>query len=353
MMSNHNASGHPAIEVQSLSKIFNPRIPGSIRKFFRAFRGRTVVALNDVNLTIEQGEIFGLVGRNGQGKTTLIKSIASLLEPTQGKVSVLGHDTHTENEIVRRSIGLVSADERTFYGRLTGWQNLMFFARLYGLWEQQARKRIAELAEMFDFRPMLVRRFQELSSGNKQRMSLIRALLIDPPIILLDEPTRSLDPIAADELRGVIKDVLNVGQGKTIFITSHNLLEVEDLCTRVGFLSAGEVKLCATLAELADQYFSTERVALGVRGLRTPENLVHGDLPLPPLEWNMDSTDLLSISFRRKSGDDSIDRVLKAIIALNGVIVSCRTERDGLREIMNMFENNDRSRDNAAVANCN
>ena len=343
-----------AITVRDLTKIFHPEALGRLGRLFRPASANTpVVALNRVNLTIERGEIFGLVGRNGQGKTTLIKSIASLLRPTRGSIAVHGRDTSQDGEAVRGLIGLVSADERTFYGRLTGWQNLMFFARLYGIAGVLARRRILELAEMLDFRPLLSRRFQELSSGNKQRMAFIRALLIDPPLILLDEPTRSLDPIAADELRRVIHQELNLRQGKTIFITSHNLAEVETLCTRVGFLNAGEIKLSATMEELRQLYCTIEQVILDVQGIPEMNGLAHLNPPLLSLKWKTESSGLANISFRRNTGDDALNRVIREIHACGGVILGCRTERNGLREIMNTFEKSDRSQDDAAVADGN
>jgi ABC-2 type transport system ATP-binding protein len=340
--------------VQDVTKIFHPLSLGRWRNLFRPTPAKqSVIALNHVNLAVARGEIFGLVGRNGQGKTTLIKSIASLLQPTSGAISVLGCDTNTAGQAVKSLIGLVSAEERTFYGRLTGWQNLMFFARLYGMSDLPARRRIRELAEIFDFHAMLSRRFQELSSGNKQRMSLISALLIDPPIILLDEPTRSLDPIAADELRRIIKEELNQGQGKTILITSHNLDEVETLCTRVGFLSRGEIKLCATMEDLIHSYFILERVTLDLRELPLTGAFPRFDFPLPPLEWSRESPELVRVSFRHNVGDEMLHRVIQAILAQGGQIVGCRTERGGLREIMNTIENHDRSLADAAVANGN
>lgn len=341
-LTSENTHDKSAIDIREVTKVFNSLAFNRSFRILRSSSSKAVVALNQISLTIATGEIFGLIGRNGQGKTTLIKSIASLLLPTHGSITVFDHDTNNDGQSVKSLIGLVSADERTFYGRLTGWQNLLFFARLYGMADTSARRRINELAEIFDFHPMLPRRFQELSSGNKQRMSLIRALLIDPPLILMDEPTRSLDPIAADELRRILHDELNVKQGKTIFITSHNLAEVETLCSRVGFLSRGEVKLCATMEELTNRYFTIERVTLDVQGIPSMKGLSHLVIPLPPLECKMEPTGLMSINFRRKVGDETLNDVIQQILAHGGRIVGCRTDRDGLREIMDTFENNDR-----------
>ncbi len=152
------------------------------------------------HLKLNEGEIFGLIGRNGAGKTTLTKIIATLVQPTDGKVSVQNFDSVKDEVKVRSLIGLATAEERSFYWRLTAEQNLLFFARLYGLKDAAAKQRIAEIFEQLDLKDLAKRRFSELSTGNKQRLAIARAILPKPPILLLDEPTRSLDPLAAQAI---------------------------------------------------------------------------------------------------------------------------------------------------------
>ena len=137
---------------------------------------KNVVAVDNLNLRIEKGEIFGLVGRNGQGKTTLVKSIAALLVPTKGSVSVFGFDSLSESREVKKRIGLVTSDERSFYWRLSGAQNMFFFASLYGMQGRAARDRVEELLATFDLVELSRRPFHEYSNGNKQRLALARAL---------------------------------------------------------------------------------------------------------------------------------------------------------------------------------
>ena len=175
-------------------------------------------------LNVETGEIFGLIGRNGAGKTTLTKIVATLVQPTTGSVSVRGHDSVEQDELVRREIGLSTAEERSFYWRLTSEQNLMFFARLHGLSDARAKQRIRDLFAKLELDEVARRRFGELSTGNKQRLAVARALLSSPPVLLLDEPTRSLDPLAAARMREMIQvacgagsagdDSLNVAQSR-------------------------------------------------------------------------------------------------------------------------------------------
>src|SRR6185503_4399766 len=190
-----------------------------LKKFLRRKFPRPVEAIRNASFDIREGEIFGLIGPNGAGKTTLTKIIATLIQPTSGTVTVKGHDSVSDDERVRLNVGLAGAEERSFYWRLTSEQNLLFFARLYGLSSAQAKRRIKELFELFEFDELARRRFAELSTGNKQRLSVARAMLANPPVLLLDEPTRSLDPIAAARMRTTIQSLAqNKDRRVTIFL---------------------------------------------------------------------------------------------------------------------------------------
>ena len=327
------------IETNRLTKIFKPQIP-LIRRLGGRGATREVVALRDVNLSINAGEIFGLVGRNAQGKTTLIKSIATLLEPTAGSVKVFGLDAARHARVIRKRIGLVTSEERSFYGRLSGLQNLLFFARLNGLPDTQSRRRIRELGELFEFTPQLHRRYHELSTGNKQRLALMRALLTDPPLLLLDEPTRSLDPLAADELRHLLRKLLSADLHKAIVITSHNLTEIEDLCDRIGILSRGELKLCASMTELRARFYNRERITILARGGGIGEYNGLGRLRerIPSLELAPQPSGELELRFVRASGDGLLSLVLDRLISRGAEIVACHADGDTLREIMAAIE---------------
>ncbi len=249
-----------AISIQNLSKTYPPSFP-RLKKFFSLPIQPAVEALTNVSFDIGEGEIFGLIGKNGAGKTTLTKIIATLVQPTSGQVSVKGFDSVNDEVKVRSLIGLATAEERSFYWRLTTQQNLLFFARLYGIKDNPARKRIAELFAELNLTDLAKRRFSELSTGNKQRLAVARALLPRPPILLLDEPTRSLDPLAASNMRDLITSL----KGISVLLTSHNLAEIEELCRRVAIISNGQIppltrpKICAVLTNKRKKlrFFST------------------------------------------------------------------------------------------------
>ncbi len=236
------------LQTSNLTKEFTKRRGfSSPRRFFEK---QTITAVSNVNLAVERGEIFGLLGPNGAGKTTLTKMLCTLLLPSRGSATVNGFDLVKQQVRVKASIALVSSEERSFYWRLTGRQNLKFFAALYGLPQQMANDRIPLLLEQVGMAEAADRRFNQYSTGMKQRMALARGLLADPEIFFMDEPTKGLDPVAAHKLHSFIKNEL-ITQGKTVILATHHLAEAEQVCDRIGIMYGGEMKACGGIRELA------------------------------------------------------------------------------------------------------
>ncbi len=236
------------LQTSNLTKEFAKRRGfSSLRHFFEK---QTITAVSNVNMEVERGAIFGLLGPNGAGKTTLTKMLCTLLLPSQGSATVNGFDLVRQQGKVKSSIALVSSEERSFYWRLTGRQNLKFFAALYGLPRQLANERIPMLLEQVDMAEAADRRFNQYSTGMKQRMALARGLLADPDIFFMDEPTKGLDPVAAHKLHSFIRNEL-IAQGKTVILATHHLAEAEQVCDRIGIMYGGEMKACGSVRELA------------------------------------------------------------------------------------------------------
>ena len=224
------------------------RPTGLQRRLIKAASERDVPALYDVDLDVRPGEIVGLVGPNGAGKTTLIKIIATLLEATSGHVTVGDYDVTTSPLEVRRRLGLVLADDRALYWRLTGRQNLEFFATMHGLDRTAAAARSGQLLEDVDLagRDRLVFGY---SAGMRSRLSIARALLHEPPLLVLDEPTRALDPVATVRIGAMLKGIADTGVA--VLLSSHRLDEIEQVCDRVVAIVGGRVRFDGTVAELA------------------------------------------------------------------------------------------------------
>ncbi|MFN7171053.1 MAG: ABC transporter ATP-binding protein [Candidatus Omnitrophota bacterium] len=233
------------IETKGLIKIFRPSL---------FFKRKQTIALNNVNLQVKEGELFVLVGQNGAGKTTLLKILCGLILPTSGKVYINGGNIFNNRSCFRKKIGFVSGEERSFYWRLTGKQNLEFFGRLYDLSKKEIYQKINELVEIMALKEEINKQFRHFSAGAKQRLALVRALLHNPLIIFMDEPTRSLDPLAQNKLREFIKNKLVKEDKKTLFITTHNLNEAEFLADRLAIIEKGQIKVCGTLDELRIQF---------------------------------------------------------------------------------------------------
>lgn len=213
-----------------------------VRELRREFnvRGRPpVVALDGVSLTVEEGTIHGLLGPNGAGKTTLVKILSTILIPTSGSASVLGFDVVSDAAEVRPLIGLVFGGDRGLYTRLTGRQNLAYWAALYGVAPNQTSSVVDGLLERVGLRDRADERVETFSRGMKQRLHLARGLVSDPPVLFLDEPTVGLDPMASLEFRRFISTLR--ATGKTVFLTTHNMAEAEELCDHVSLIDRGAI----------------------------------------------------------------------------------------------------------------
>jgi ABC-2 type transport system ATP-binding protein len=204
----------------------------------RSYGSRQV--LSDLHLEVRPGQLTVLLGSNGAGKTTLMKILATLLLPTAGKASIMGLDVVHESQSCRRLMGFVPAEERSFHGRLTVMQNLEFFAALRGLSSAVCRERAEALLCVFALEGHARARFSELSSGMKQSLGLVRGLLHAPPVLLLDEPTRSLSPDMAKRAQNLLQKLARE-EGRTILLATHNLGEAEALADQVAILHGGRI----------------------------------------------------------------------------------------------------------------
>lgn len=205
-------------------------------------------ALRGVSFEIERGEIFGLLGPNGAGKTTLVKILATVLLPSSGSAEVCGFDVVRDASRIRERIGLVFGGERGLYGSLTGRDTLRFWGTLHGLRPVEVKRRTDELLDLVGLAERADDRVREYSRGMKQRLHLARGLVSQPEVLLLDEPTIGLDPVAARQMRELVEE-LNAG-GTTILLTTHYMAEAEQLCQRVAFLSEGRIGLLDSPREL-------------------------------------------------------------------------------------------------------
>jgi ABC-2 type transport system ATP-binding protein len=222
-----------AIEVHHLKRIYRAKI-GVIRRSIKE-----VVAVEDISFEIGRGELFGLLGPNGAGKTTTVKMLTTLLIPTGGTASVAGFDVVKQDHEVRKRIGFIFGGERGLYWRLSGIDNLRYFASLYHVEPEVSKARIPYLLELVGLKDRGNERVEGYSRGMKQRLHVARTLLHDPEILFLDEPTIGLDPVGAREFRQMIRDLQ--AQNKTILLTTHYMFEADALCQRIAVINQGRI----------------------------------------------------------------------------------------------------------------
>src|SRR5512145_1073541 len=230
-----------------------------IRELSKTFAKRT--AVDRVNLTIESGEIFGLVGPNGAGKTTTMRMLVTLLQPDQGEIRVGGYSVRKDPREVRRQLGFMP-DAFGVYGEMTVWEYLDFFGACYALPPAQRASLIKDLLELVDLGHRRDDQVDTLSTGLKQRLGLARVLIHDPGVLVLDEPASGLDPRARVEIRELLREVARLG--KTILFSSHILADVAELCTRVGIIEAGKLVAAGTLNQLAEKMVPHRLIRVGL-----------------------------------------------------------------------------------------
>ena len=231
-----------AIEVKNLQRVYRARI-GVIKRSIKE-----VMAVEDISFEIKSGELFGLLGPNGAGKTTTVKVLATLLIPTKGTATILGYDVVRDAQEVRKRIGFIFGGERGLYWRLSGIDNLRYFASLYSVEPEVSKKRITYLLEMVGLKDRGNERVEGYSRGMKQRLHVARTLLHDPEILFLDEPTIGLDPVGARDFRQVIRDLQS--EKKTILLTTHYMFEADSLCQRVAVIDKGFIVAMDSPSEL-------------------------------------------------------------------------------------------------------
>jgi ABC-2 type transport system ATP-binding protein len=222
-----------AIEVEHLRREYKARM-GVIRR-----TTKLVVAVDDISFEVSPGELFGMLGPNGAGKTTTVKMLTTLLLPTRGSARVLGFDVARQADKIRGRIGFIFGGERGLYWRLSGIDNLRYFASLYHVEPEVSRKRIPYLMELVGLGDRGKEKVEGYSRGMMQRLHIARTLLHDPEVLFLDEPTIGLDPVGAREVRHTIRDLQ--AENKTILLTTHYMFEADSLCQRVAVINKGNI----------------------------------------------------------------------------------------------------------------
>src|SRR5678815_4183629 len=253
---------------------------GTVRR-----KAKEIEAVRGIDFQVREGELFGLLGPNGAGKTTTIKMLITLLIPTAGTARVLGIDVVKNAHEVRKRIGYVFGGDRGVYERLSGYDNLRYFAELYGVPPAEQKRRIEELLELVGLRGREHERAEGYSRGMKQRLHVARGLLHDPEVIFLDEPTIGLDPVGARELRATIGTLTQAG--KTILLTTHYMFEADALCDRIAVISKGKIVAEGTPADLKRGVGQGSVLEVEVYGIPDELSLIHISEP----------TRLLSISY--------------------------------------------------------
>jgi len=293
-----------AIQTESLSRIY--KIRGAKKN-----EPKERVALSDVNLEVPRGEFFGLLGPNGAGKTTLIKILTTLLAPTSGRALVAGYDVARQTHEVRRRINMVSGGESSGYGLLTVRENLWMFGQFYGLDTKTAHARIDELLAVVGLSDRAHTKTSDLSTGLRQKMNIVRGFITDPEVVFLDEPTLGLDVGASRDVRHFVQQWMKDRPGRNILLTTHYMVEAEELCDRVAIINGGKVLACDSPANLKRRLQRDAIFKLEVSPLHNGALTAFGGLP-----------GLRKFTHAPQDGKSELDLILESDEVLAGVITA-------------------------------
>lgn len=229
------------LEAVNLKKTYLRDLPLYKQMLLPFARRQRIKALDSVSICIEAGQILGVVGPNGAGKTTLLRILADILEADGGTVSICGQVLSKNSFRIRSRIGYVRSDERSFFWRLTGRENLEFFARLYGLSASRAKRKTSQLINQFNFENKANQLFRDYSAGMRKKVSVMRALLHEPPLLLLDEVTNSLDPGSAKMVKEMARRYVSEQKGCAAIWSTHRLEEISQICDKVVMIDSGRI----------------------------------------------------------------------------------------------------------------
>lgn len=270
---------------------------------------KALTALQQVNLEVHPGELFGLLGPNGAGKTTLIKILTTLLAPSKGQATVAGFDVVRQAKQVRQRINMVSGGESSGYGLLTVRENLWMFAQFYGISTPVANQRIKELLDIVGLADRMNSKSSDLSTGLRQKMNIVRGFLTDPDVLFLDEPTLGLDVGASREVRQFIRTWVDKDPTRSLLLTTHYMVEADELCDRVAIINKGRVLACDTPANLkkALQQDAIYRIQVNTLNAVAPETFA----ALPGVR---------KLTHSARDGLDSLEMILAADDVLADIV---------------------------------
>jgi len=349
-----------AIQVTELRKRFNAfgsfdsghtSTLSAARRYFGKFTGtggRKFTALDGVNLEVREGEVFGLLGPNGAGKTTLIKTLSTLVLPDSGTATVFGVDVVKNPRAALKKVQSVMAGSTGFDMRLTGRQNLEFSADMYGIPHEVAKAKIDELLKFSRLDAFGGEMLQKYSTGMWRKLLVCRALLSDAPVLLFDEPTANMDPVAAAEFRNYIKNDLARSKGKTLLLATHNLWEAEQICDRIALLRKGKVIMTGTPSEIRSKVADLVNLSMVIannlngsaekllEGVRSVKGVVTAQLErdssngysqirvegMKELDYNSLFQKIMSMNFQIRSIETSQASLEQAFLKLNEEVPS-------------------------------
>jgi len=310
------------IETHHLTKKF-PKTKRYRELILKPFESNYITAVSDISIKIKTGELYGLLGPNGAGKTTLIKILCALVYPTAGTAYVNGKEITKQGDQIKREIGYVLSDERSFYWRLTGRQNLKFFATLNNIRGKEAEKRIDHLLEFLDLSGNADQMFKDYSTGMRRKLAIARGLINNPEIIFMDEPTSGLDPVIARKIRTLIKEKLVGQENKTVIFATHNLHEAEELCDSIAVIDRGKIKTQGHLDQIKLNYHVSRSYLIGLKDFN-PSLLNHIQVleivktAKPVSCESISNTFQIEIELVNRNGSEH--RLLREILGMGGKV---------------------------------